>query len=312
MEKKHPQPIQITDHLFQLGLPCFATYLSLGEDGMLIDGGTSPTADIILHQVEALGIAPERIKYLIPTHTHGDHIGAIPRLRSRWPHLKILAGPVAAKFLGGERLVKEFLPLNHMIGKICLDRGFITDLPEDPGDYDFHADGIVADGACISLGDGIEWQIHETPGHSPCHISLFENKEKTLMMGDMTGYHDPELDVIWPNYFFSIEEYIKSIWKVMPLNARHGLLSHNGLIKGDVSTYLEKALRATETYHLDLLERLSRGEEPENIAAEKADWVVSLGPLASHKMIVMLCTILLKHSKKWEAEPVFFSPAAAA
>jgi len=99
MTKKDHQPITVTSHFYQLGTPAFPAYLSMGEEGMIIEGGTGPTSNIIVKQIEALGIDPQHIKYIVLTHTHADHIGAVPHLKIRWPHLKVLASSKGANAL---------------------------------------------------------------------------------------------------------------------------------------------------------------------------------------------------------------------
>jgi alpha-L-fucosidase 2 len=50
-----PSPIEITPNFYQLGTPPFPAYLSIGEDVMIIEGGTGPTTEIIIKQIETLG-----------------------------------------------------------------------------------------------------------------------------------------------------------------------------------------------------------------------------------------------------------------
>ena len=171
---------------------------------MIIEGGTGPTYEIIVSQIKSLGIDPVKIKYIALTHTHGDHVGAVPRLRKLWPHIKILGGVTADKFLKKDRFVKEFLPTDKMIGNILLEKGDIERLPDELAEYRFEADGVVEEGSVIDLGGGIRWHVYNTPGHSPCHISFFEEKEGTVAIGDITVYHDPIKDIFWPNYFSSL------------------------------------------------------------------------------------------------------------
>ena len=90
------KPIAITSNFYQLGTPSFPAYLSMGDVGMIVEGGTGPTFDIIVSQIEALGIDPKKIEYIVLTHTHPDHIGAIPHLKRLWPHLRVLASAVGA------------------------------------------------------------------------------------------------------------------------------------------------------------------------------------------------------------------------
>jgi glyoxylase-like metal-dependent hydrolase (beta-lactamase superfamily II) len=95
----------------------------------------------------------------------------------------------------------------------------------------------------INLG-GLHMRAVHTPGHSPCHIALFEEKEKTLALGDVTGFYVHEKDVFWPNYFESLDKYCNSIRKLAPLPAKRAALSHNGVVQGDVRRHLEKAMLA--------------------------------------------------------------------
>jgi glyoxylase-like metal-dependent hydrolase (beta-lactamase superfamily II) len=140
------------------------------------------------------------------------------------------------------------------------------------------------------------WQVYETPGHSPCHLSLLEEKEKTLVVGDATGFYVHEKDMHWPNYFESLGKYCGSIKKLAGLNAQRALLSHNGAIKGDVRLYLEKAMRATEEYHKELVERINKGELPERIAMDKARFVDSLTDIQPFKIMYDLCEVMIRNS----------------
>jgi 2-aminobenzoylacetyl-CoA thioesterase len=301
---KH-KPIQLTPHLTQLGTNSFPVYLSMGEEGMMIEGGTGPTFEIIVSQIKSLGIDPMKIKYIALTHTHGDHVGAVPRLRKLWPHIKVLGGVTADKFLKKDRFVKEFLPTDKMIGKILLEKGDIERLPDELDEYRFEADAVVEEGGVIDLGDGIRWTAYNTPGHSPCHISFFEEKEGTVSIGDITGYHDPVKDIFWPNYFFSLESYCSSIKKMLSLNAKRAILSHNGMIDGNVKEYFQKALKATETYHLEILDKIDKGEDDDKISSEKADWIISIGALATYNVLIFLCKMLINNSRNERGKNLF-------
>jgi 2-aminobenzoylacetyl-CoA thioesterase len=294
---KH-KPIQLTPHLFQMGTPSFPVYLSMGEDGMIIEGGTGPTFEIIVSQIKDLGIDPLKIKYIALTHTHGDHVGAVPRLRRIWPHLQVLAGVTADKFLKKDRFVKEFLPSDTMIGNLLMEKGDIVRLPENLEEYRFEADSVVDETTKIDLGKGIKWSIFETPGHSPCHISFFEEKEGTLSIGDITGYYDPAKNIFWPNYFFSLERYCSSIKKLFDLPAKRAILSHNGQIEGNIKEYFQKALKATEIYHKEILDKIAKGETEEKMCSEKADWICSIGALATYNVLTFLCKLLISASQK--------------
>jgi glyoxylase-like metal-dependent hydrolase (beta-lactamase superfamily II) len=296
MIKKRYKPIAITESFYQLGTPAFPAYLSMGDDGMIIEGGTGATFPIIVEQTKELGIQPERIKYLALTHTHADHIGAVPHLRRLWPHLKIVASAVAAKLLASENMLKEFLPMDRTLANIMLSKGEIAELPPELGDYDFDVDVVVNEGDKLDLGSGIVWTVYETSGHSPCHISLYGGGEEILVVGDATGFYVPEKDVFWPNYFNSLEAYCDSIRKLSALSAQIGALSHNAVIKGGLRHYFQKAMRATESYHTEMLERLGSGEDSESIVSEKAKWVHTLTDSQPLDIMYSLSRVLIKRS----------------
>jgi glyoxylase-like metal-dependent hydrolase (beta-lactamase superfamily II) len=290
-------PVVITPNLYQLGTPSFPAYLSMGEVGMIIEGGTGPTFGIIVNQIETLGIDPKKIIYVVLTHTHADHIGGVPHLKRAWPHLKLLASPVGSETLRTKELLKEFLLIDFSIAQLMKAKGELRKFPAHLESYSFDADSVVKAGDKIELGGGIVWEVHDTPGHSACHISLYEGKEDTLVVGDATGFYVPERDVFWPNYFQSLEIYCESIRKLSSLPARRALLSHNGVVQGDVKRHFCNAMLATENYHKELIQRLGMGEVSEKIAMEKARFVSSLTDIQPFRVMYDLCKLMIKRSQ---------------
>jgi glyoxylase-like metal-dependent hydrolase (beta-lactamase superfamily II) len=291
IEKEH-KPITVTANFYQLGTPSFPVYLSMGEEGMIIEGGTGPTFNIIVKQIEALGIDPQRIKYIVLTHTHADHIGAVP-------HLKVLASSKAAKTLSKAEMLKEFLRVDGNVAKLMKGKGEITELPPTLKNHNFKVDTIVDEGNSIDLGAGIGWTVYNVPGHSPCHIALYEEKEDTLIIGDTTGFYVPEKDVFWPNYFDSLESYLSSIRKLSTLKAKRLALSHNCVIAGEIGKHFEKALSATESYHAELLKKINAGEDAEKVALEKAEWVNSITDIQPFEVMHNLSRLLIKRSQAY-------------
>ncbi|MFC2014045.1 MBL fold metallo-hydrolase [Chloroflexota bacterium] len=309
MSRKRHKPTLITPTCYQLGTPSFPAYLSVGNDGMIIEGGTGATSALIIEQIEELGIEPQRIRYLTLTHTHADHIGAVPHLKRLWPHLRVVASPVAAKLLKREGMIEVFLRLDRSITEIMISKGEIAEPPPELENYAFEVDLVVKEGDRLDLGSGIVWTIYDTPGHSPCHIALYEERERTLAIGDVTGFYIPEKDVFWPNYFESLEAYCNSIRKLSTLSAQRGALGHNGVVEGGLGHYFQNAIRATESYHLEMLERLGSGEDLEKIALEKAKWVNSLTDLQTFEVMRSLTKILIKRSQSEAGkENLFITP----
>ena len=272
---------------------------------MIIEGGTGPTFQIIVDQIRTMGIDPEKIKYIVLTHTHADHIGGVPHFKRAWPHIKLLASPVAAKILKKKELINEFILVDTGIAQLMKAKEEIDKLPPALEEYSFEVDSTVQEGDRIELGNGVVWDIYETPGHSPCQIALYEETGGTLVLGDATGFYVPEKDAFWPNYFVSLESYCDSIRKLAKLPAKRAVLSHNCVVEGDVEKHLKKAMQATEDYHNELMARLERGEDPESIAMDKARFVDSLTDIQPFKVMYDLCRIMINRSRKSDQESNF-------
>ena len=160
------KPILITTDFYQLGVPDFPVYLSMGDIGMIIEGGTGAFFPLIISQIKELGIAPEQIKYLALTHTHPDHIGAVPHLKKLWPHLKVMGSAGAVKSFKRlsekKEALQEFIQTDHSISSIQLAKGTISEAPPDLDHYDFTVDHVLEEGERIKLSPKIVWSSNHT------------------------------------------------------------------------------------------------------------------------------------------------------
>jgi glyoxylase-like metal-dependent hydrolase (beta-lactamase superfamily II) len=221
--------------------------------------------------------------------------------------LKIAAGSIAAKLLKSQRMIKEFRENDRTISEIMIKKGEIAEMPPELESYHFEVDKILEEGDRLELGSGIVWTAYHTPGHSPCHMSLYEEKEGTLAIGDATGFYVPEKGAFWPNYFDSLETYCNSIRKLSALHARRGALSHNTVVDGWLKEYFQKAIKATESYHLEMVERVGKGEDPEKIALEKAEWVNSLTDIQTFEVMYNLAKLMLARSQSEAGKKKLFT-----
>jgi glyoxylase-like metal-dependent hydrolase (beta-lactamase superfamily II) len=291
-------PRKITDSFFQLGTPFFPVYLSLGQEAMLIDGGIGGTFFLVQDQLKEIGVAPASIKTVTLTHCHNDHIGLIPHLLTKWPHLKLQASASAVETLAKEAVVKDFLAFDQQVTATLQAKHVVAQVPEPVTDYRFRVDTVLEDGQVLNLGNGIRWRVYATPGHSHCELSLLEEKEGTLVTGDSTGLYMPEVDSFWPNYFASLPKYCASLVRLRTLTATRVALGHYGVIEGDPKAFLGRALDQTRDYHQEMLRRTGSGEDVGTLVAEKAKWVQPNAETMPHQLTEMCCQLLIKQSQK--------------
>ena len=303
-----PQPRKITDSFFQLATPFFPVYLSLGQDAMLIEGGTGGTFFLVQDQLKELGVDLARIKFVTLTHSHGDHIGLVPHLLTKWPHLKLLASASAVESLANDAVIKAFLSLDREIATKLQSNNVVSEVPDQIADYRFHVDTVLEDGQVLDLGNGIRWRVYSTPGHSHCQISLLEEKDGTLVLGDSTGFYMPQVESFWPNYFASLPKYCASLARLKTLTASRVALGHYGVIEGDSKAFLSKALDQTRDYHQEMLRRTGSGEDVGKIAREKAKWVEPNAEFMPYQLTEQVCGLLIKQSQK-NAERTDLFPA---
>jgi glyoxylase-like metal-dependent hydrolase (beta-lactamase superfamily II) len=132
-------------------------------NGLLIDSGCAHSASELIRALEG-----KEIVSIVNTHTHEDHIGANGTLQDKRNGLKVFAHPLALPVLANPR---EAQPLQ-------IYRRVMWGWPMPSKGK------ALADGEVIETGK-YAFQVIYTPGHSPDHICLFEQKQGWLFSGDL-------------------------------------------------------------------------------------------------------------------------------
>jgi len=128
---------------------CYIVWDDGVKQGVIIDPGDD--ADIILKAVEKLGI---EIKYILATHGHFDHVGAVAPLK-RELNVEFLAHKDDFFFIeDGENAARRW--------------GVEIEQPPKP-------DRFIEDGEKIKVG-GFELEVLYTPGHSPGGVSFLYDR----------------------------------------------------------------------------------------------------------------------------------------
>ena len=113
---------------------------------------------------------------IVLTHGHFDHVGSLEALLESWD-VPVFAHPLEMPYLTGR---SPYPPPDPLVGggsMALLSRLY----PRGPIDLGRRVHELPSDG---SVPDAPEWRWLHTPGHTPGHVSLFRDADRTLLSAD--------------------------------------------------------------------------------------------------------------------------------
>lgn len=180
---------RLAQDVFRIATGVSNAYI-VGEPGswILIDSGTSGYAKKIRAAAESCFGPGEEPDAILLTHGHFDHAGSAGELAADWD-VSIYAHRLEIPFLTGR---SKYPPPDPTVG------GFMSFMirffPNKAHDYN----GLMKPMPSRGIEALEDWQIVETPGHSPGHVSFFRPGDSLLIAGDAftTVNQDSAFDLI--------------------------------------------------------------------------------------------------------------------
>ena len=136
---------------------CYIIQDEKTKETMIIDPG-----NVSEHLTETLDAMQVKMKYILLTHCHGDHIGGVQKIKEKY---------------GGKILIHRI----DAIGLKDININLSTHIGLEP--VILQEDARIDDGDLLHVGD-LEFKVIYTPGHTAGSISLYCEKEKMLFSGD--------------------------------------------------------------------------------------------------------------------------------
>jgi glyoxylase-like metal-dependent hydrolase (beta-lactamase superfamily II) len=174
------------------GVPhCNAWAIAAGDGIVLVDTGMHEPGSMghLERALEQVGLRLEHVRLLVCTHAHSDHYGEAATIVERtgcelwmhpaYGHVKLAATDYDAAL---ERRIE-----------VALQSG-VPEAPlrayqESQRGQGIGISGLVAPDRELVPGVVVEtdlgpWTVHETPGHAPSHVCLFQAERRVLVSGD--------------------------------------------------------------------------------------------------------------------------------
>lgn len=261
-------PGRICDNLFFLGSRSICLYLALGRHYALIGGGTPWVVARIEAQLDEHRIDRSRLRYLVISHAHHDHCGAVPYLMRRYPQIEVIASEFCATVFDMPKQAALIRDINRRT----------LDVLKKPHEHDGIAldfDGITVsrcagDGDRLDLG-GLTLMFINTPGHSKCSLTTYIPEMETLFPGDALPFPEGSGRELTVTANHDYNDYLQSLEKLSPLVLRRVCLEHGGVFEGgDVKTLVSRGLAATRQQRERIQKRYAELQDMDALIAETA------------------------------------------
>jgi len=203
-----------------------SAFLLALPDPILIDTGAGGSADRIIENITAVGVAPESIHTIVLTHNHIDHIGGAPVLQQRLGAAIVMHELDADAVRSGDNTTTAAA----MYG---------TDFPPTFVDRTFSGESDT-----ITTADGTELVLLHTPGHTPGSISPYIIHEDTTILFAQ-DVHGPFL----PIFGSDIYQWRESMGKLLDLEpdilceGHFGIYRPKDRARAYITEYLDRYAR---------------------------------------------------------------------
>lgn len=233
-----------------------AVYYLPGPHPALIETGPGSSIDSVTRGLDEAGV--DSIEWIVLTHIHLDHAGAVGHLAGRFPSAKIVVRQEgAAHLVDPSRL---WASASRIYQDMDAMWGRMIPVPED------RIVSISGDGPIADLGDGRRLQAVYSPGHAKHHMAVFEAGNADLFTGDALGVYLPEARAIRPATpppEFDMEVAISSIRMLSKLGAARVFPTHFGPVPEPRSAFDEGESRLRQWVDAAAVVRAAGGGQPE-------------------------------------------------
>ena len=204
---------------------------------ILVDAGLPGNCIQIRKKIVDSNVLFDKLNRIIITHQDLDHIGSISDILKASPHkIQVLAHKEEKPYIQGDKKLDKMSPEQ----KKQLNKR-LESMPEKQREQmkalfqpqNVQVDKTVEDGEKLPYCGGII--IIHTGGHTPGHICLYLEKNKTLIAGDIMNIVDGELVGANPQHTMDMDLAKNSLKKFTKYDIENVITYHGGLFNKDAN-----------------------------------------------------------------------------
>ncbi len=165
-----------------------AAYLMVeGGRAAFIDTGTNHAVPRLLESLTALGLTPDAVDWVIPTHVHLDHAGGAGLLMDALPRARALVHPRGLRHMVDPKAL--WLGALAVYGEEEMQRSYgkLVPVPAERAEASHDEQIIHLAGRPLRLID--------TPGHAKHHHAIWDARSRSWFTGDTFGLSYRAFDI---------------------------------------------------------------------------------------------------------------------
>ncbi len=241
-----PESVKIIDGNYTRPQRAAAYLVVDASEAAFFDTATRFAVPDMLRALNAAGLTPHDVRYILVSHVHLDHSGGTAELAKHCARATILCHPRAHRHLvDPSKLIEAARPI---YGLDKFDGLFGEIEPIDESRV-----RSVNEGERFALGNRTLEVLH-TPGHARHHMAIFDPAVSTVFAGDAFGLAQLRLQEgcrVHMSYVCSPPDYSsadaqESIRKIRATGADRVCVAHYGCLR-DLDAATEQLFRITDT-----------------------------------------------------------------
>jgi glyoxylase-like metal-dependent hydrolase (beta-lactamase superfamily II) len=196
-------------------------YIIDGPEPTIVDTGSADGVEQLFEGLGQLGIQPDAVSYIIPTHAHLDHAGGAGYLAERCENASVICHQNAVDYLTDEEKLEQ---LSESVERAI---GMASPYGE-PTVIDPDRCMVFEGGESIELGNRI-LDFIDAPGHAPHQLCVYDRSTDMLFSADANGMHfEDDHRPTTPPPNFDLEQTLETVERLASFSPETLLYPHFG------------------------------------------------------------------------------------